>query len=133
MKREYTIVLITLIASIILMGVGICVGENQTARIESIERVEDMLDRTAEHIGAISLGVIDGYAISKRNGYVYDGPAIREELFGRAGLEVPENSWAFDLGEREGIYLVRFVTYKGPMRQPITEQTVDQVYLYGVY
>ena len=133
MKKEYTIVLLLAVAAIALMCVGICIGEMQSCKLDRINRVEDILERTAEQSGYVSLGVIDGYAISQRNGYTYDGPAIRDELFRRAGLEVPENSWAFDLGEQDGIYLVRFVAYKGSPREPVTEQEVDQVYVYGVY
>ena len=133
MKKEYCLVLGAAIIVLTIMVFGICIGEIKSAELERICRVEEVLEETAGRAGYVNLGVIDGYAISRRNGKSYDGPAIRDELFGRVGLEVPENSWAFTAGEVDGVGLIRFVTYKGEMKEPITEQEVDQIYLYGVY
>lgn len=133
MKKEYFFVIITAIAAMIFMSIGICIGEIQSSRLERIERVEDILDKTAEQCGYISLGVIDGTSISRKNGKIYDGPAIRAELFQRIGREAPDNSWAFDIGEKDGIYLIKFVEYKGPRQGAVMDQEVERTYIYGVY
>lgn len=132
-KKEYFFVIITAIAVMLFIGVGICVGEIQSSRLERIERVEDILDKTAEQCGYISLGVIDGTSISRKNGKTYDGPAIRAELFKQVGREASDNSWAFSLGEKDGIYLIKFVEYKGARQGAVMDQEVNQVYIYGVY
>lgn len=133
MKNPNTVIIVAAIAVIILFTIGVSIGESLNNKFARIERVEDILDETARQCGYISLGVIDGTAISKKNGYTYDGPGIRAELFKRFGLEVPENYWAFELGEKEGIHLIRFVVYKGEQQEPVTEQEVDRIYIYGVY
>jgi len=133
MKKENLFVIVAAIIVLVLGSIGIGIGEIKSSRLERIERVEDILDETAMRCGYISLGVIDGTAISKKNGYTYDGPAIRAELFKRIGEEVPENSWAFDIGEKDGIYLVRFVAYKGQQCGAVTDQEVEKTYIYGVY
>lgn len=134
MKKEYTFIVLMSIVTLVVMTIGICIGEAQAEKFRRIDRVNDVLERTAEQTGYVNLGVIDGTEISKRNGMLYDGPAIREELFGRAGLEVPENSWAFGIGECEGIYLVRYVVYKtDPHCKALSEQEVEATYIYGVY
>lgn len=133
MKNEYVFIIVMAIAALIFMGIGICVGEMESDKLGRINRAEELLEEVAERGNHVSLGTIDGYAISRKNGKTYDGPAIREELFKRIGKDVPENSWAFELGEYEGIYLVRFVEYEGERHEPITEQTEKAVYLYGVY
>ena len=133
MKNANTVIIVAAIAVIILFTIGVGIGESLNNKFARIERVEEILDETARHCGYISLGVIDGTTISRKNGYMYDGPGIRAELFKRFGLEVPENYWTFELGEKEGIHLIRFVVYKGEQREPVTEQEVDRVYIYGVY
>ena len=133
MKNQNTVVIVMAMVVIILFTIGVSVGENINAKLNRIERVEDMLEETSKHTGFVNLGVIDGVDISRRNGYQYDGPAIREELFKRIGEPVPTNSWAFELGEQDGIHLVRFVAYKGEPQEPITEQEIEQTYIYGVY
>lgn len=132
MKSENCFVLFMAIAAIALLATGIFIGEAQSAELERIDRIEDTLDRIAEQCGYINLGVIDAYAVSKENGYVYDGPAVRAALFERAGLESPENCWAFGLDEYDGAYLLKLVVYKGEQQEPIWQQEVDQVYLYGI-
>lgn len=132
MKKEYFIVVVSAMVVVVLLTVGIYVGKAKAAELERIGRVERALNRTAELSGCESLGVIDGYAVSQRNGKVYDGPAIRDELFGRAGLEAPENCWAFTLDTMEGITLIRLVVYKGEITEPVLQQEVEKVYLYGV-
>lgn len=133
MNKENVFVVIMAIIALVLICVGIGIGEMESTRIGKIERAEDVLSRTARQTGAISLGVIDGYAVSSRNGKSYDGPAIRAELFKQNGRDVPENCWAFGIGEHDGVYLVRLVTYKGQQREPVWQQEVDKVYVYGVY
>ena len=133
MKKENLFIIVAAIIVLVLLCIGVGIGEIQSSRLERIERVEDILDETARRCGYISLGVIDGTAISKKNGYMYDGPAIRAELFKRIGEEVPENSWAFDFGEKDGIYLVRFVEYKGQQHGAVMDQEIERTYIYGVY
>ncbi len=134
MKKECTFIVLMAIVVLVIMSIGICIGEAQSEKIRKMERVNSILERTSEQTGYVNLGVIDGSEISKRNGMLYDGPAIREELFSRAGLKVPENSWAFGIGEYDGIYLVRFVEYEtDPQRNSVVGQKVKNTYIYGVY
>lgn len=134
MKNQNTVVVVMAIVVIVLFTIGISIGESINNKLARIERVEDILEDTAKQAGYVNLGVIDGSAISKRNGgYRYNGPAIRAELFKQFGLEVPKNSCAFELGEQEGILLVSLVVYKGEWQEPITEQEIEEVYIYGVY
>ena len=134
MKKEYLVAIIAAIAALTFIMVGISYGEMINTRLNRIENVEDILYDIASRCGFISLGVIDGTSISKKNGMIYDGPAIRAALFERIGREVPENSYAFELGEKDGIYLVRFVEYKGKTQQgALWDQEVERTYIYGVY
>lgn len=132
MKRENYLVLVMAIVAIGLLATGIFIEEAQSAELDRIDRIEQTLDRIAEQCGYENLGVIDAYAVSKETGYMYNGPAVRAALFERASLEAPENCWAFGLDEYEGAYLVKLVVYKGEQKEPIWQQEVDQVYLYGV-
>lgn len=131
MKKEAMVVISAMVV-ILLIATGIYIGEANAAELERISRVEGILNRTAGLSGYESLGVIDGYAISQRNGKTYDGPAIRDELFGRAGMEAPDNCWAFTLDTVDGITLIKLVVYKGEITEPIFDQEVEKVYLYGV-
>ena len=70
MKKENLFVIVAAIIMLVLLGIGVSIGEIQSSRLERIERVEDILDETARRCGYISLGVIDGTAISKQNGYI---------------------------------------------------------------
>lgn len=133
MKKYFVVA--TIVVALALMVTGIIVGSSHKER-DQIDRAKVILYNTAKEHGYVNLGVIDGTAISKRNGMIYDGPAIIKELFNRNGMITPENSWSFyDIGETEGVTLVRLVTYKGPVsrRTPRTQQRVDKVYVYGVY
>lgn len=135
MKKNYFVVATVFIA-LVLMVTGVIVGSSHKERSDHIDRAKTILYNTAKEHGYVNLGVIDGTAISKRNGMTYDGQAIMKELFNRNGMITPENSWSFyDIGETEGVTLVRLVTYKGPVsrRTPRTQQRVDKVYVYGVY
>ena len=131
MKKNVLVILSATLV-IILLATAICIGEANAAEREKIDRVERVLKRTAELSGYESLGVIDAYAISQRNGKTYDGPAVRAELFKRAGLEVPENCWAFTADTLDGIMLVKLVVYEGEQKEPIFDQKVEKTYLYGV-
>lgn len=130
MKKNVLVILSATLVIILLTA--ICIGGANAAERAKIERVERVLERTAEQSGYESLGVIDAYAISQRNGKTYDGPAVRAELFKRAGLEVPENCWAFTVGTLDGIMLIQLVVYEGEQKKPIFDQKVEKTYLYGV-
>jgi hypothetical protein len=111
---------------------GITVGERQSAELAMKHRVEEALERAAKQTGYESLGVVDIYEISRRNGNLYDGPAIRQELFKQNGLDVPANAWSFWFGETDdGVLLYKLVTYKGEKTGSIFDMEVDKVYLYG--
>ena len=72
MTRENKFTVVAAIVAIVLVMAGIFIGETKQAELEKIGRVERILNRTAELSGYKSLGVIDAYAISQRNGYTYD-------------------------------------------------------------
>lgn len=131
MKRNF-VVIISAMLVFTLLATAIYIGEANAAENERIARVERVLQRTAELSGYESLGVVDSYAISQRNGKLYDGPAIRAELFGRAGLEEPDNCWPFTFDTFDGVTFIKLVVYKGEQTEPIFQQEVEKVYLYGL-
>ena len=111
---------------------GIVIGERQTAELQMKERVELALERAAEYTGYESLGVVDGYAVSKRNGCIYDGPAIKQALFEQNGLETPKNTLDFWFGETDdGVMLYKMVVYSDEAKEPLIREKVEKVYLYG--
>lgn len=132
MKKENIFVVVMAAIAIIVLTVAVCIGEAKSAELEKISRVEQVLDRTAKLSGYESLGVIDAYAVSKETGYVYNGPAVKEALFSRIGLEVPESYWVFTIEEFDGIALMKMVVYRDDDPRPLLQRDVEQVYLYGV-
>lgn len=132
MKKEFFVVIISAMVAFTFVVTGMYIGGARAAENERISRVEVILSRMAELSGYESLGIIDSYAISQRNGKLYDGPAIRAELFGRKGLEEPENCWPFTFDTVEGITLIKLVVYKGEQTEPIFQQEIEKVYLYGL-
>ena len=116
----------------ISLVVGIVIGEQQTAELKMKERVELALERAAEYTGYESLGVVDAYEVSKRNNCIYDGPAIKRELFERNGLETPKNTLDFWFGETDdGVMLYKMVVYSDEAKEPLIREKVEKVYLYG--
>lgn len=131
MKRENAIVVIAAFLVLAVFTTVIWIGEANSAEQARIKRVEEALEKTAKTTGYESLGVIDGYAISKANGSIYSGPAIHAELARRAGIDL-RNSWSFTFGEESGIELLRLVVYEGEQKEPIFQQNVERIYIYGL-
>lgn len=132
MTRENKFTVVAAIVAIVLMMTGIFIGETKQAELEKIGRVERILNRTAELSGYKSLGVIDAYAISQRNGYTYDGPAVRAALFERAGMESPENCWVWTFDTFDGVTFMKIDVYNDDDTRPVTQREVIKTYLYGV-
>lgn len=132
MTRENKIVVISALMAVVLLFTGIYVGETRAAELERISRTERVLSELAERLGCESLGVIDGYSISQKNGYVYDGPAIRTELFKRIGWSAPENCWAYSLAEVYGISIIKLQVYADNDTRPMMQREVVKEYVYGV-
>lgn len=130
--KNYILFGLFLIIVIAFFIFGITAGEQQAAELAKKARVEEALERAAKQTGYESLGVVDIYEVSKRNGNLYDGPAIKRELFKQNGLDVPDNAWSFWFGETDdGVMLFKMVTYKGEKTGSIFDMEVDKVYLYG--
>ena len=132
MTKKTFVAIISAMVAFFLIATGIYIGGANAAENERVARVERVLQRTAELSGYESLGIIDAYAVSQRNGKVYDGPAVINELFTRNGLETPDNRWATTFDEFDGVLFIKLVVYKGEQTEPIFQQEVDKVYLYGV-
>ena len=130
MKKEYAFVIIMVVIVLAAFTAVIWVSEAHSAEQARIQRVEEQLKSVASVTGYESLGVIDGYAISKENGMLYDGPAIKAELAKRAGRNL-DNSWTFTFGEEQGVMLMRLVVYEGEITEPIFDQKVSKIYIYG--
>lgn len=131
MKMENAIVVIAAFLVLAVFTTVIWIGEANSAERARIKRVEEALEKTAKTTGYESLGVIDGYTISKENGCIYSGPAIKAELARRAGIDL-NNSWSFTFGEESGIELLRLVVYEGEQKEPIFQQNVERIYIYGL-
>lgn len=132
MTKENKIAMVSALLAVVLLLTGIYVGETKAAELERISRTERVLSELAEKLGCESLGVIDGYAISQRNGYVYDGPAIRTELFKRIGWSAPENYWAYSLTEVYGISIIKLQVYADNDTRPMAQREIVREYVYGV-
>ena len=130
MKRENAIVVILAALFVCVFITVVYIGETRATERARINDVETALERTAQISGYESLGVIDAYAISKANGSIYNGPAIHAELEKRAGREL-NNSWTFTFGEERGIQLLRLVVYKGQRTEPVFDQEIEKIYIYG--
>lgn len=130
MKKEHTSIIIMAVIVLAAFTAVIWISEAQSSEQARVQRVEEQLKSVASVTGYESLGVIDGYAISKENGMLYDGPAIKAELAKRAGRNL-DNSWTFTFGEEQGIMLLRLVVYEGEMTEPVFDQKVEKVYIYG--
>ena len=83
-------------------------------------------------MGYESMGVVDIYEVSRRNGSIYDGPAIKRQLYEQSGVEYTENDFDFYFGELEDDVMVfKKVVYEGEVKEPIFEQKIVKVYLYA--
>lgn len=132
MRREYAFVIIMAVIVLAAFTAVIWISEAQSAEKARIERVEEQLRSVASATAYESLGVIDGYSISKANGCIYDGPAIQAELARRAGRDDLKNSYTFTFGEESGVMLLRLVVYKdGEQTKPMFERAIEKTYLYG--
>lgn len=117
---------------VMLLTIGVIAGERQSAEIARIQRIEKQLDRLAEYMGYESMGVVDIYEVSRRNGSIYDGPAIKRQLYEQSGVEYTENDFDFYFGELEDDVMVfKKVVYEGEVKEPIFEQKIVKVYLYA--
>ena len=130
-KKEYLFALLFLVVSVTFLVTGVIVGEAQSAEIARIERIEQTINRTAQYFGYESLGVVDCYEVSKRNGNIYDGPAITKELFEQNGLTVPDNTFTTYFCEQDGVLIHKLYVFEGERTQPIMQQNIEQIYLYG--
>lgn len=117
---------------VMLLTIGVIEGERQSAEIARIQRIERQLDRLAEYMGYESMGVVDIYEVSRRNGSIYDGPAVQHYLYEQNGLEYTENDFDFYFGELEDDVMVfKKVVYEGEVKEPIFEQKIEKIYLYA--
>ena len=130
MRREYAFVIIMAVIVLAAFTAVIWISEAQSSEQARVQRVEEQLKSVASVTGYESLGVIDGYSISKANGCIYDGPAIQAELAKRAGRDL-SNSWTFTFGEEQGVMLMRLVVYEGEKTEPVFDQKVSKIYIYG--
>ena len=63
---------------------------------------------------------------------VYDGPAIKRELFEQNGLEAPKNALALWFGETDdGVMLYEILVYNDEAKEPLIREKVEKVYLYA--
>ena len=130
--KHYILVGLFLAVCVMLLTIGVISGERQSAEIARIQRIEKQLDRLAEYMGYESMGVIDIYEVSKRNGSIYDGPAINRQLYEQIGAEYTENDCDFYFGELEDdVMIFKKVVYEGEKKEPIFEQKIVKVYLYA--
>lgn len=133
MKKQYVAMILFIAVSAIFLTVGIYMGEAQSAEIRRIERTIAILDRLEKTTGYKSLGVIDAYAVSQETGCIYDGKAIDERLFAQAGIEYSDNSFDFFIDETDDeVQIFKKIVYKGEQREPILQQEIEAIYLYGM-
>lgn len=131
--NQFVCMIIVLVVSMAFITMGIVVGENNTRDMRIKELTEDYLNQYAQLAGCKSLGVIDAYAVSQETGSIYDGRRIEKRLFEQNGLEFEENTWDFFIEETaNGVLIFKKVVYQGEQRQPIMQQPVKEVYLYGL-
>lgn len=130
--KTYILGGIILAVCVMLLTIGVIEGERQSAEIARIQRIEKQLNRIAEYMGYESMGVVDIYEVSRRNGSIYDGPAIKRQLYEQSGAEYTENDFDFYFGEIEDDVMVfKKVVYEGEVKEPIFEQKIVKVYLYA--
>ena len=130
-KKEYLFALLFLVVGAAILVTGIIAGEAQSEEIARMERIERTINRTAEYFGYESMGIIDVYEISKRNGNIYDGPAVTKELFDRKNMEVPDNTFTVHFTDIDGVIVHKLYVFEGERKQPIMQQQIKQIYLYG--
>lgn len=126
-------IVIAIIAMVVMVGLlitGISYAETKIGEMKERARMEEALEYLSQKTGWINLGTVDAYEISKKSGLMYDGPGILKELFERKGLSVPENHWIFHY-DFDGVTLNKLVVYKGPVTEPVWEQQIDEIYIYG--
>ena len=130
--KHYILGGLLLAVCVTLLTFGIIVGERQSAEAARIQRIERELDRVAEYMGYESMGVVDIYEVSRRNGSIYDGPAVQRYLYEQNGLEYTDNDFDFYFGEIEDdVMVIKKVVYEGEKKEPIFEQKIVKVYLYA--
>lgn len=131
--NQFVCIIIVLVVSMAFITMGIVVGENNTRDMRIKEMTEDYLSQYAKLAGCKSLGVIDAYEVSQETGCIYDGRRIEQRLFEQNGLEFEDNTFDFFVEETaNGVLIFRKVVYEGEQRQPIMQQPVKEVYLYGL-
>lgn len=123
-----------IVLSAIFLTVGIIVGENQSQEIAMIQRTEAYLNNLCQMTGYKNLGIIDGYAVSQETGCLYNGRAVDERLFEQNGMAYTPNQWDFFISETDdGATIWKKVIYKGDEpHEPILQQEVEAIYLYGM-
>lgn len=130
--KKMVIIAIVLILGVLGTAVGVSYDVSKIMENKRRARVEEALERVAQETGYESLGTVDAYQVSRDAGYVYSGQAVMKALFERRGEEPPTNYWTFlvdvDFGETT---IHKMVVYKGEVTEPIFEQEVDKIYLYG--
>lgn len=128
------LVLITIVSILVVLGTvaGVSYAESKIIENKRRARVEEALERVAQETGYESLGIVDAYQVSQDAGYAYSGQAVMKALFERRGEEPPTNYWTFLVDVDFGKTTIRkMVVYKGEVTEPIFEQEVDKIYLYG--
>lgn len=130
--KKIAIITIVSILGILVTVVGVSYDVSKIMENKRRARVEEALERVAQETGYESLGTVDAYQVSRDAGYMYSGQAVMKALFERRGEEPPTNYWTWlvdvDFGET---VIHKMVVYKGEQTEPIFEQEVDRVYLYG--
>lgn len=133
-KAKQYVMIGILILCMAILTIGIVVGETDSAEMMVKQRTESYLNRLQQATGIRSLGVVDAYAVSQKTGDLYNGPAVDRALFAQNGLEYEANSWDFFLNETEdGVMIFKKVVYTGEQKEPIWQQDVKAVYLYGMF
>lgn len=130
--KKMILIAIVLILGVLGTSVGVSYDVSKIMENKQRARVEEALERVAQETGYESLGTVDAYQVSRDAGHMYSGQAVIKALFERRGEEPPTNYWTWlvdvDFGKTT---IHKMVVYKGEPKEPIFEQEVDKIYLYG--
>lgn len=127
MKKLIIILVLVTVSIVIIFGGAIAITKSV-----NMDRGERKIKELSEYTGMEYLGLINTDAVSKKDGYVYNGPAIAKEALKRAGLPEESDVWTIFVDEYSGVSIMKMTVY-APGQEDVSlfKKKVLAEYLYG--
>ena len=124
------LIFVTILVVVIIGATAIAM---EISHRERISRYETKIKAVAEYTGMEYIGLINPTDISRRNGCLFDGPAIHAELLRMAGLDENSDTWTSmvkELGD-DCLFYRLTVFEEGQENVLLRQKKVKAEYLYG--